>query len=131
MSEKTMRQTVVKALKSLDAVSVENVCSAGTPDVNYTLGWIELKYARSWPKNASAIVPINMRPAQRAWHARRANKGGRSYVLIRVADDWLLFYGSPAAISLGRLWTKADCERSALGYWKGTPSWDQMKDIIT
>ena len=41
--ESTMRARVVKALRSLHAVSVENGVGVGTPDVNCTTCWIELK----------------------------------------------------------------------------------------
>lgn len=131
MNEAKMRQTVVKALRSLDAVSVENVCGAGTPDVNYTSGWIELKYGASWPKNPSAIVPIKLRPAQRAWLIRRVRAGGNCWALIRVKDDWVLLGAMSAAVHLGVDWTKADCLANSPGYWSGTPNWDQLKAIIT
>lgn len=126
-----MRQTVVKALKSLDAISVENVCGAGTPDVNYTRGWIELKFLAAWPKNPSAIVAIKLRPEQRAWHVRRWRAGGKVFVFTKIGRDWMLHDAYVAAHLLGSSWTRADCVQNSLAYWNGTPDWDQLKRIIT
>ena len=58
MSESRQRSTVIKALKTLDAMAVENRVKPGTPDVEFIGGWVELKYMSKWPKNTDLIVRI-------------------------------------------------------------------------
>lgn len=102
MSEKDMRQRVIKALKPLDAFSVENPCRPGTPDVNYVEGWIELKWLEKWPVREATIVRIeHFTPQQRVFLMRRWRKGGNVYLLLQVKDEWLLFDGDVAAEWVG------------------------------
>jgi len=99
-----MRAMVVRGLRAWDAVAVENPAYPGTPDVNYLLGWIELKWMRSWPKNASknpVLIP-HFTAQQRVWLKRRWNRYGNSHVLLKAGKDWLLFRGHIAADKLGR-----------------------------
>lgn len=104
MNESQMRKRVVQALRSLDALAVENAVRAGTPDVNYIEGWLELKRLTSWPRKEAAVVRIPIfTPQQRVWLRRRQEKGGNVHFLILVANDWLLFDGSYAADHLGRI----------------------------
>lgn len=106
MAEQHMRQRVVKALRSEDAVSVENKVYPGTPDVNYIGGWVELKWLPNWPRDREAIVPVkHFTPQQRVWLKRRWRKGGQALVLMQVKanDAWLLFDGETAAAKLGRV----------------------------
>lgn len=104
MLESTMRQIVVKALKPLDAISVENSARAGTPDINYIGGWIELKVLDRWPVNADTMVRIPcFTSQQRTWLRRRVDRGGAAYLLIRIENDWLLFDGDVAGIYIGQL----------------------------
>lgn len=99
-----MRQIVVKVLKPLDAISVENSARPGTPDINYIGGWIELKILDAWPVNANTKVRVPcFTSQQRAWLRRRVDRGGAAYFLIRIADDWLLFDGDVAGIYVGKM----------------------------
>lgn len=117
MSEKTQRQRVVKALKPFDAWSVENPCRPGTPDVNYIEGWIELKWLADWPKRATTTVRIeHFTPQQRVHLARRWEMGGNAYLLLQVAQDWLLFTGDIAARIVGRA-TRSELEAAAKAQW--------------
>lgn len=91
-SEKDMRAVVVKALKPLHAVSVENGCGVGTPDVNFAGGWIELKSIDGLPRDKRIH---HFTPAQRLWlRARNEAVVGGAYLLVKVARDWYLFGGS-------------------------------------
>ena len=99
-----MRQRVVKALKPLDAFSVENPCRPGTPDVNYMEGWMELKHKYEWPKRAATTVRLDhFTPQQRLCLMKRWHAGGNSFLLLQVGDDWLLFDGDVAAEKVGRV----------------------------
>ena len=71
MSESSMRQRLVAALKPLDAVPIENRLRAGTPDVNYIGGWMELKWLRSWPVRDGVISLPHYTNGQRLWLRRR------------------------------------------------------------
>lgn len=117
MSEKGMRRRVVKALKPLDAVSVENSVYAGTPDVNYAEGWLELKWVRSWPKNRDTPLRVpHFTQQQKLWLTRRWRSGGAAYLLLKVSRDWLLFDGPTAAKVLGTS-TRQELRENALRVW--------------
>lgn len=93
-----MRQRVVKALRQLDAQSVENMVRNGTPDVDYADGKLELKWARRWPVRPETPLRVkHVSQGQRVWWIRRARAGGQSWVLLQVGMDWLLFEGPVAA----------------------------------
>lgn len=118
-SEKDMRKRVVKILKPLHAVSVENGVGAGTPDVNYTGGWIELKSMAAWPVDPDLPLRVDhFTTQQRLWLRKRWLAGGNVWLLIKVADDWLLLTGWDAAVYLGRM-CRADLVKQACASWEG------------
>lgn len=121
MSEKTMRSRVIKALKELHAIPIENHIIPGTPDINYNNGWIELKYIKNWPKNEKTIVSINHFTAQqRRWLENRCQKNGNAYLLLHIysTKQWLLFTGDVAARYIGSS-TKNELESLAYSRWVG------------
>lgn len=71
-----------KNLPEVDWQRIENVAGTGTPDINGCVDsvefWIEAKIAKSGS--------FEIRPAQVAWCTRRANKGGRVFVVVREDD---------------------------------------------
>jgi hypothetical protein len=125
-SEKSMRQRVVRALKSLDAMSVENSVRPGTPDVEYIGGWIELKSAEGWPKNEKTPLRVpHFSPLQRIWLSRRCNAGGLAWLLIRVGREWLLLRGDVAAKILGSA-TREQLLEACSFYWETAPSDEEL-----
>lgn len=103
MAEKDMRATVVGLLREWHAFSVENPVHPGTPDVNCTLGWIELKWIRSWPKNPDDKVLIpHFSPQQRIWLLKRWNAGGSAWLLLNCKREWLIFNGRTAFEFVGK-----------------------------
>jgi hypothetical protein len=109
---------------------VENVAGVGTPDVNTTRGWIELKVISRWPSDpARPLLVPEFTPQQRAWIARRRNRGGSVWVLIRVANDWLLFDGMVASRRLGMM-NKEDCRKTALRAWMGALNERELLDFL-
>lgn len=121
-----MRQNVVKALKSLDAVSVENPCRPGTPDVNYVEGWLELKWDSAWPIRPETNVAIDhYTPQQRLWSMRRWTRGGTVHLLLQVADDWLLFPGDVASKLVGNA-TRAELLDAATWVFRGPGACDAL-----
>ena len=93
---------VRRAIKSLDPVRVENKAEAGTPDVNYLIGWIELKIAKA-PKRGGILTIEHYTPLQRTWAIRRAHAGGKVWLLLKVSNEWLLFRGEIAAEYLNKV----------------------------
>lgn len=102
MSESRMRQRVVRDLRSLNAIAVENPVLPGTPDVNYVEGWIELKWLRSWPSRGGIVAIPHFTPQQRVWHYRRRMAGGQSWVLIQCRREWILLDGAVAAMVVNK-----------------------------
>jgi hypothetical protein len=127
-----MRGRIVKALRELDAVSVENKVYPGTPDVNFAEGWVELKWLRYWPRNAEdSVVQIrHFTPQQRVWLKRRWNRGGQAFLLLQAAQtDWLLFDGLTAAQAVGRA-NRPELFERALKTWK-TLNEKELKECLT
>lgn len=97
MSESKLSAKILKTLKHLDAIPVDNPRKPGTPDVNYVEGWLELKYLKEWPKRSITIVRIpTWTPQQGIRHYLRNLAGGNSKVLLQVGTEYLLFQGSTA-----------------------------------
>jgi len=119
MAESDMRQRLVKDLKVLDAISVENRVGPGTPDINYIHGWIECKWLRSWPKQAGTVVRLDhpLEQEQKVWACKRIRRGGNSWVMLQAnRSEWFLWAGDVAAEVLG-VSTRAQLVSSALLYW--------------
>ena len=132
MSEARMRGRVIKALKSLHARPVENRVDIGTPDVNYTEGWIELKQQEDWPKRESTILTLRSEFTiqQRQWHIDRAKAGGTTWVLLQVRQEWLLYMGPVAAILLGRA-TKQELYQVAFRTWSGQQMDEEISECLS
>lgn len=117
MSESNMRQSITKALKPLHAIAVENPVLPGTPDVNYVGGWIELKWARSWPVRPDSIVRIDHYTVQqRVFAYKRRKAGGQCWWLLQVKKEWLLLDGAVAALHVNRA-TRQELIDLAERYW--------------
>ncbi len=118
MSESTQRHLVLKLLKPVHGIPVENTVGVnGCPDVNYTGGWIELKWLRAWPKRPLTKISIShFTTQQRRWLRNRCNAGGKAYLLLQVQKEWLLFTGIDAGDCIGNL-TRAELYDSACARW--------------
>lgn len=102
MSERALANRVMKALKPLHAIRVENPCHPGTPDVDTARGWIELKQVDSWPKRASTPLRLpHFTPQQKIWLDKRTRAGGRCWVLVQVEREYFLLSGATASTILG------------------------------
>jgi hypothetical protein len=121
VSEAKLRGKVLKLLKPLHGVSVENNVGQGTPDVNFAEGWIELKYLHDWPKIPQSKVPFKYRPAQGAWMARRASQGGNCWWLLQVRSVYLLINAKNmrGSAPIGEL-NRSELMRKATKCWHGT-----------
>lgn len=119
MSENGMRSKLVKDLKSLDAIPVENTVRPGTPDINFIEGWLECKWLRRWPANAneSPVLISHFTPQQRIHLARRYGKGGNTFLMLEIGREWMLFTGDVAAQFVGRA-TRLHLEQIVYRHWK-------------
>lgn len=116
MAESTLRKRIVKALRPLDAISVENGVGIGTPDVNCTLGWIELKQEDEWPKRGGPLRVPHYTPQQKLFAIRRERAGGKCWLLIQVGPELILLRGGDAARLLGSS-TRDELLAVAVGHW--------------
>lgn len=129
MSESFMRQKVVKDLRYLHAVAIENSAYPGTPDVNYVEGWLELKWVDRWPARGGILRLPHFTPQQRIWLRRRNLMGGKAHVLLWVEENLILLNGIVAAEYLGNanntvLWSVA--QRT----WVGWPLKGELKEEL-
>ncbi len=131
MSEHDMRGKIIEVLRPLDAVSVENRCGPGTPDVNYIGGWMELKWLREWPKRAETPVKLDhdLEPQQRAWLRRRRNRGGAAWVMLQCRREWLLWYGEVAAEIIGTA-TREELIARCHRYWPNGLNGDELIGVL-
>ena len=116
-----MRSKVVKVLECFDAQAVETKMEDGIPDVNYIGGWIELKQAERWPPQGGILRLRHFTQHQRVWLFRRWHKGGRSFLLLRVKREWLLFDGVTASEIVGRADRTTLVERCLRHWLTGLP----------
>lgn len=95
--------------------------------MNYTRGWIELKYAKEWPKRGGPLKIKHFKPQQRAWLIRRRQAGGRAFVLLKVgASEWLLFEGAHAARRIGGA-NCAELMMECLNCWLRKPTREELQ----
>ena len=131
MSEKTMRKSLVKKLRILDAHAIENPMRAGVPDINYADGWIECKWLRAWPKRRGTVVKLDhpLLKSQKVWIRRRIRHGGKVWVMLQCGREWFLFKGSTALDSLGNS-TRLELHSHAFYVWKIGLDADKLITIL-
>jgi len=128
MAEATYWAKIKPMLAGWDPVRIEGA-GAGTPDVNHKYGWLELKWARTWPKGADVPLRVpHYTKEQKAWHMRRCHWGGLCHVLIGVAGESLLFEGDVAAEHLGKS-TRAELYALAAAHWNTNETKFMKKEL--
>lgn len=121
MAESDLNGLIQTALAGMDPKRVENSADPGTPDINYTTGWIESKFMKSWPvRHGPLRVPHYVRE-QRGWHMGRRHAGGRVHVVIQVVHEVFVFDAADAAQHLGFDWNREAMVSAALLHM---PRWD-------
>lgn len=131
MSESGQRSRVLRALRPLHAIPVENRVLPGTPDVNYIGGWIELKWLRAWPRGEGTTVRLpHFNQQQRNWLNRRHALGGDAWMLLQVKKEWLLFTGRDAREYVGRL-TRDGLYRVARMRWTSGLIDKELQECLT
>ena len=99
---------------------VENSLDSGTPDFSYCLrfpiysrihhsGWMELKHADAWPTRTSTPLDLpHLTREQIAWCKSWSQAGGSVFLLLQVANEYMLFRSTHMAT------VQAGCTRDRL-----------------
>jgi Mesyanzhinovviridae DNA helicase len=124
-----MRSRLVLRCKDINMIAVEMKFGRGTPDVNYIEGWIELKWLRGWPVKEGPVAISHYTNHQRLWLKRRWEKGGKSFLLLQVKKEWLIFAGCDAP-PVGTL-TREELLSIALMHWQRDLHVQEFKQLIT
>jgi hypothetical protein len=126
MSEAAMWAAIRPVIKHLDPCRIESPIVPGIPDVNYTQGWIELKYVAKWPPRMGLLRVDHFTKQQRVWLYNRCRAGGLAWLLLKVGkSEWLLFKGSVAAIVVG--WdTQEGLYKACTARWLRLPKTDEI-----
>jgi hypothetical protein len=115
------RANLVRVLKPLHAIPVENRVREGTPDVNCRYGWIECKRLSNWPPFPGSR-PVRLKhpilDTQIRWINKRAKTGEQVLVCLQVYRDWFFFDGVLACQKLGNM-TKPEMFENCLLHMKG------------
>lgn len=132
MIERDMRQKLVALLKPLHAHAVENGgCHPGTPDIWFARGGIECKATNNWPARSCTPVKLDhpVTPGQRIWMHKRARAGGKGWIMLNIAGEWLLFDGVTGAEYLGKA-TRAELYELALRRWTRNPTTEELLECL-
>ena len=127
--EAAFRSAVVRALRELHAVPVENPVHPGTPDINCRLGWLELKVDEA---RADGTVPLkHLTPQQKVFMVQRSRAGGLSALLLKVGEEIFLLDAPVACGCPGQSlnWFRA----MAFRHWPScrvAPSDQELQDAL-
>jgi hypothetical protein len=118
MNEAQFRVKVVGLLRPWHAIAVENRVCAGTPDVNFSKGWIELKVLSAYGQPSKPVVIHHFTPQQRVWLMKRSRAGEKTFLFLHVVaqNEFILLDGYAAALHLNKL-TRCQLHEKALGVW--------------
>lgn len=117
-------------MSGLDPVRIESPISSGIPDVNYKVGWVELKYAAGWPARKGPLRVRHFTKEQRVWLTRRCAAGGKAFLLLKVGEhEWLLFNGAVAALYLGRV-TRERLYELVVARWTRRPNPEEIQKCL-
>lgn len=128
MSEARAWESLRPLLSGHHAVRIESgMTGSGIPDVNYSVGWIELKYLPEWPVRPTTKVRVgHYTKEQRAWATQRAKAGGRVFFLLKVGErEWLLLAGEVAARYVGKL-TRTELYGKCVARWLRLPRKEEL-----
>lgn len=124
-----LRPVMVRA--GLDPCRIESPISSGVPDVNYTHGWVELKYSPQWPPRGGPLRIDHFTPAQRGWLTAREKAGGRAFLMLKVGrKEWLLFHGTVAARYLGNV-PREELYEICAARWTRLPRPEELRTCLT
>lgn len=121
----------MRALSPLDAMAVENPVHPGTPDVNFSVGWIELKWLRRWPSRDTTKVRVeSFTKQQRIWLRRRYRLSYNAWFMLQVQREWLLLTGRDAADYVDGL-TRRGLYRVCRARWTEGLNEEELRRCLT
>lgn len=128
------RATTRAATGPLYLRRVENPLNDGHPDVEYLYrgraGVVELKQRPAWPVRATTPVRLkHYTQAQRDDLKARYEAGGRAFVLLQAAEEYLLF-SMPRALLVGQV-TRAQLNELAVSRWAGKLDGTELLEELT
>lgn len=131
MSEKDFARDFCLLTKSLHPVRIENaLATPGLPDVSIAPGFVELKWARAWPKKHTTPLRIDhYTDDQRHWLLRRAAAGGGAWLALKVRSEWFIFCADSAQ-QVGFL-TRQELTEQADAYFPVKPSAEELCRVFT
>lgn len=125
LDEGTMRSQVTGLLRKFHAVAVEDACAKGIPDVNCTLGWLELKSV-DLPKKPDTPVRVpHFTQDQKIFLRLRENAGGLAVLLLKASSWWLVFDAETAYEIVGKVPLSILVER-CIGGWGRKPRKEEL-----
>lgn len=138
MSEGALRRYVRDGLGRCGVLSThhEDSLNVGLPDLSYSgnrvHGWIELKWAESWPKRAETPLrlPHYTKEQKHFLLARARAGGGRCWLLLRVGREHLLFNHEQAQ-EVGELERAELLARATMHTDRGRIDFDLLTRILT
>lgn len=120
--ESSIRQRLIKEMKSFGAFAVENPVCPGTPDICLILGWIETKVAKR-PALVTTDVNVKVRNEQRIWWSRWTRAGGKcwTFTLVERSHTQNVYYLHKASWAIDHLGksTEQAMRLNAVAFWVG------------
>jgi hypothetical protein len=104
----------------------------GVPDCCCLYGdnrvhWVELKSVSRWPVRVK--TNFDLRPEQAMWLLRWRRRGGRSWLFVQIADEFLLFDGKYALTILRKI-DQDQAYALAMKKWVNQIDWDDFENTF-
>lgn len=80
-----------------------------------------------WPALESTKTTLGIRRTQKIWLEQHLVNGGKSFVFVRVGEEWLLI---PVYAGLDKA-TRKEWESRALIHTANGMDWDRLMDILS
>lgn len=129
LDEGTMRSQVTGLLRKYHAIAVEDACVKGIPDVNCTLGWLELK-SIDLPKKPDTPVRVpHFTQDQKVFLRLREHAGGLAVLLLKAGSWWLVFDAETAYEIVGKVPLSTLVDR-CIGGWGRKPKKDELAGCL-
>ena len=132
--ENSFKKYLVRRLGSRwDVQSHEDKYSSGIADLSFGAkgvnGWIELKIIASW-NGDRPVKPSKYTRIQINWLNKRDRKGGRCFVMVKVARDYFLLPAGKAKMVRSGM-NKQGYMTHCLDHWDDSVDPDQLIDQLT
>lgn len=134
MAEKDLAKAFCQLTQSLFPVRIENALySPGLPDLCLvSIGaWVELKWAREWPKRGGPLRLPHFTMAQKAWAAKCLRRGGRCYLCVMCKGEWFIYRAANEAYAMVGNMAREEMIERADWYFESKPSGEELCAVFT